>query len=150
MRRGLQQYRDLGAVRLLAPYLLLLAEICATGDLVAEALEAVNDAAELIEQTGEVRWIAETKRVKGEMLLLQSADNDADAVALFNEALAVAAGQGSRSFELRAATSLARRHLGRENGAEALTVLEPVYDGFTEGFDTRDLRVARGLLEQLR
>lgn len=150
MREGLRQYRELGAVRLLAPYLLLLAEVCAAGGLVDDALEAVDDAGELIRQTGEVRWTAETRRVKGEMLLLESADHRTDAAELFGEAVEIAATQRSLSIELRAATSLARLNCDRGDDAEALAVLAPVYDRFVEGFDTRDLRIARELLDTLR
>lgn len=150
LKDGLQQYRDLGAERLLAPYLLLLAELFAKPEHVAEGMQAVEEAAELIIRTGEVRWDAEIKRVKGEMLMVQSTDNTDAAETLYREALKIAAEQGCRSFELRAATSLARLLLSQNNVTEARDMLAPIYDWFTEGFDTRDLRQAADVLQELR
>jgi predicted ATPase len=149
MKRGLQQYRDLGAERLLAPYLLFLADVHADSRESEAALEAVTEAAGLIERTGEVRWAPEIKRVEGEMRLLQSADHADEAEALFREALAVADEQGCRSFELRAATSLARLLRDKADVPGAREALLPVYGTFTEGFGTRDLREASGLIETL-
>ena len=65
-------------------------------------------------------------------------------------ALAIAREQGARSFELRAATSLARLWRDQGKRAEARDLLAPVYATFTEGFTTRDLKDAKALLEELR
>ena len=91
---------------------------------------------------------ADLHRLKAE-LLLATGGGAADAEALFDRALSTAREQGSRSFELRAATSLAG--LWREQGkrAEARALLAPLYAWFTEGFDTRDLVEARALLDEL-
>jgi predicted ATPase len=72
------------------------------------------------------------------------------AEAHFNRALTIARAQQAKSWELRAATSLA--HLWRDQGkrAEARDLLAPVYGWFTEGFDTPDLKEAKSLLEQLK
>ena len=97
-------------------------------------------------------WLTpELLRLKGEILLLQSTPAFAETAAdLFWQALDWARRQGALSWELRAATSLTR--LLRDQGwsATATGVLQPVYDRFTEGFETSDLRSARTLLHALR
>ena len=67
----------------------------------------------------------------------------------FRQALDSARRQGALSWELRAATSLARLWHGQNRRAEALALLRPVYDRFTEGFDTADLKAAKALLDTL-
>jgi class 3 adenylate cyclase/predicted ATPase len=110
--------------------------------LIAEALEFVAS-------TGECDYEAELHRVKGELLLARSPSDPAGAEACFREALDVARQQSAKSFELRAATSLARLWQRQGRGQDARDLLAPVYDWFTEGFDTRDLRQAKTLLEGL-
>jgi len=68
----------------------------------------------------------------------------------FRQALDSARRQGALSWELRAATSLARLWYGQNRRTEALESLQPVYDRFTEGFDSADLRTAEALLDTLR
>jgi predicted ATPase/DNA-binding winged helix-turn-helix (wHTH) protein len=96
-------------------------------------------------------WLApELLRIKGELLLLQGTTGTTEAVEdVFRRALDGAREQGTPSWELRAATSLARllRHHGRT--ADATTCLQPVYDRFTEGFGTADLIAAKQLLDEL-
>lgn len=149
MKDALQRYRELGAERNLASYLLHLADICLSPEHFEEGTEAVDEAAELISHTGEVRWLPEIRRLNGELLLLRSEENAGEAGALFEEALQLARKHGCKSFELRAATSLARlmKNQGQDN--KARTTLAPVYEQFQEGFDTRDLQVASELLEAL-
>jgi predicted ATPase len=72
-----------------------------------------------------------------------------EAAALYHRALAIAREQGARSYELRAATSLARLLRDQGKRAEARDLLAPVYGWFTEGFDTRDLIEAKALLDEL-
>jgi hypothetical protein len=97
----------------------------------------------------EAGWIRpELLRLRGELLLLQTVPAAAkQSEDLFRQALDVAHQQGALSWELRAATSLARllRHQGRP--ADAIACLEPVYGRFTEGFDTADLMAAKRILE---
>ena len=89
-------------------------------------------------------------RVKGELLLLQGApDGRGDGRGSFRQALDWARRQGALSWELRAATSLARLLRDQGRSAEALALLQPVYDRFTEGFETADLKAARNLLNTL-
>ena len=148
MQAGLKAYRDLGAERNLASYLLLSATLCLTPELCGQGLAALDESSRLIERTGEARWAAEILRVRGELLLLESPANTEDAEALFSEALDIAAAQGCKAFELRAATSLARLRHAEGDAAAIDEILRPVYDWFTEGFDTADLKHARVLLER--
>ena len=102
-----------------------------------------------VEHTGERYYEAEIHRLKGELLLQQNSDNQAEAETCFHHALEIARNQQAKSFELRAATSLA--HLWQEQGKrqEAHDLLAPVYGWFTEGFDTADLQDAKALLDAL-
>jgi predicted ATPase/DNA-binding winged helix-turn-helix (wHTH) protein len=114
--------------------------------------EAVLDGAfERTERTGGRWYVAELLRIRGELLLLKSAEEAASAAEdQFRQALVCARQQGALSWELRAATSLARLLRDRGRPADALAVLQPVYSRFTEGFDTADLKTATALLDALR
>jgi predicted ATPase len=92
---------------------------------------------------------SELRRLRGELLLDQYEGNSEKAEGLFREALDIARGQKAKSLELLAATSLARLWQRQGKTAEARALLQPVYDWFTEGFDTRDLKDAKALLDEL-
>ena len=113
------------------------------------AWRCVDQAMTAIASSGE-RWCeAEVHRVAGE-IALQSPERDAaKAETYFERALSVARQQQAKSWELRAAMSMAR--LWRDQGKrdEARELLAPVYGWFTEGFDTLDLKEARALLDEL-
>jgi predicted ATPase/DNA-binding winged helix-turn-helix (wHTH) protein len=97
----------------------------------------------------EERWLnAELSRIKGELLLLRSASG-AEAEKHFLQALNLARRQGALSWELRAATSLARLWRDQARSHDALELLAPVYDRFTEGFATADVRAAKLLIEEI-
>ena len=119
------------------------------GDL-DEALRIIGEALDDTEQTGE-RWSeAEIHRLKGTLLLRQETpEAAAQAEVCFERSLQVARGQSAKAWELRTATSLARLwvHHGRLKQAQEL--LAPVYDWFTEGFETPDLLDAKALLDEL-
>jgi adenylate cyclase len=110
-------------------------------------LATLVEAFALVEETDERYCEAELHRVRGELLLMQGDETEAEAS--YERAIEVARRQNARSWELRAATSLARlwRQQGRTD--EARQMLAEIYDWFTEGFDTPDLREARALLEEL-
>ena len=115
----------------------------------ADGLAAAEQAIERAEHT-KARWLLpELLRIKGELLLLQAATTGATAAAEdhFRQALDWARRQDALSLELRAAASLARLLHDQSSPADAKTVLQPVYDRFTEGFDTADLKAARALLD---
>jgi class 3 adenylate cyclase/tetratricopeptide (TPR) repeat protein len=113
------------------------------------ARERVREGLDHIERTRETMLEAEVHRVAGEIALLSPDHDTADAKLCFQRALEIARAQQARSWELRAAMSLAR--LWRDEGqrAEAHDLLAPVYGWFTEGFDTLDLKEAKALLEEL-
>lgn len=115
-----------------------------------EALSEIDSSLAMIEQTGERVCEAETLRVKGTLLLRQDTANAAAAEACFEKAINIARQQSAKSWELRAATSLARVWRSQDRRQEAYDVLAPIYDWFTEGFDTVDLKNARALLEALK
>ena len=109
----------------------------------------VGEAMTTIETTKE-RWFeAEANRLAGEFSLKPPEQDAAKAQAYFDRALSVAREQQARSWELRAAMSMAR--LCRDQGKrdEARDLLAPVYGWFTEGFDTLDLKEAKNLLDEL-
>ena len=88
-------------------------------------------------------------RTGGEIALLSPSSDAAKAEAYFNRALAVARQQQAKSWELRAAMSLASLWRDQDKPQQARELLAPVYGWFTEGFDTRDLKEAKALLEEL-
>jgi predicted ATPase len=113
---------------------------------------AVAEGAIARSEQNEGRWaIAELLRVKGELLLLQGAPAAAAAAEdHFRQALGWARRQGALSWELRAAMSLARLLHDQGRPADAIALLQPVYDQFTEGFETADLKTAKALLDTLQ
>lgn len=149
IRQGLSGWESTGA-RLLRPYFLaLLADAMAPAPRHDPALDLLDEALAVSEATGERFYQAELYRLKGERLLTgprQRGSVEA-AAACFEQALGVARRQAALSLELRAAMSLARLHRGRAEYRRARAGVLSVYERFTEGFDTPDLRDARALLD---
>jgi len=115
-----------------------------------DAWRCIGEAMAAMETTKE-RWCeADIHRTAGEIALMSPEPDAAKAEAYFDRALAVARAQQAKSWELRAATSMAR--LWRDQGKrdEARNLLAPVYGWFTEGFETLDLKEAKALLDELR
>jgi predicted ATPase len=114
-----------------------------------DAWRCIGEAMTSVETTKEKWSEAEVNRMAGEIALLSPQPDAPRAEAYFERALAVARQQQAKSWELRASMSLAR--LWRDQGKvqKARELLAPVYGWFTEGFDTRDLKEAKTLLEQL-
>ena len=115
-----------------------------------DARRSIDDAIDKVERSKEKWCEAEVHRIAGEIVLKSpQAEAAAKAEAYFERALAVARRQQAKSWELRAAMSMAR--LWRDQGKrdEARDLLAPVYGWFTEGFDTLDLKEAKGLLDGL-
>jgi predicted ATPase len=142
MRQGLDASRATGA-NLITPYwLALLASAHGRLGQAKEGLAATTEALAEVARTGERFWEAELHRLNGQLLLECDAANEAEAEACFHRAIETARAQKARSWELRAATSLARLWRDQGKPEEARELLAPVYDWFTEGFDTADLRAA--------
>lgn len=114
-----------------------------------DALEVIDDILRHMADTGERMVEAEARRIKGEILLAHSEAAAGDAETEFLEAVETARRQNAKSWELRAASSLARLWQSQGKRREARDLLAPVYDWFTEGFDTADLKEAKALLTEL-
>jgi class 3 adenylate cyclase/predicted ATPase len=114
-----------------------------------DAWSHIGEAITAVETTKETWYEAEVHRIAGEIALMSPERDLAKAEACFERALAVARAQQAKSWELRAAISVAR--LWRDQGKrdEAREILAPVYGWFTEGFDTLDLKQAKALLDEL-
>jgi predicted ATPase len=115
-----------------------------------EAWHWIGEAMARVESTKEKWAEAEIHRVAGEIALRSPVPDAARAESYFDPSLAIARRQQAKSWELRTATSYAR--LMRDQGRlqEAYELLAPVYGWFTEGFDTADLKEAKGVLDGLR
>jgi predicted ATPase len=150
LRTALDELRETGSALRDSAFLCALVEGLAGAGQVAEGLAAVDQALKRSESSGE-RWcIAELLRVKGELILLENGPGAAAAAEdHFREALDSARRQGALSWELRAATSLAGMWRGQGRSKQARELLAPVFDRFTEGFDTADLKATKALLGEL-
>jgi tetratricopeptide (TPR) repeat protein len=146
LRAGLAS--RLGAMRLRLYGLTRLAEALAGQGAHEAALGTAREGLKAQEETGHRQWEAELYRVEGIALLGLKRIEDAETA--LREALRVARRQQAKSYELRAATSLARLWGEQGRRAEARELLAPVYGWFTEGFDTADLKDAKVLLDQLQ
>jgi class 3 adenylate cyclase/predicted ATPase len=149
VREGMAAWQATGAA-LLVPYFgALLADVCDHLGHPEDGLQALTEADALMAQHEERWWEAEVKRLRGVLLLRQTMPPQEEAETCFHQALAIARQQRAKSLELRAAMSLARlwQQQGKRN--DARTLLAPIYDWFTEGFDTADLQEAKALLAAL-
>jgi predicted ATPase len=114
------------------------------------AEQMLTEALAIVNQTGE-RWAeAELYRLQGQWLLQQAVPDEQHSAICLQKALAIARSQQAKSWELRAATSLARLWQQQGKRQEAYDLLAPVYHWFTEGFATADLQDAKALLEALQ
>jgi predicted ATPase len=148
LERGARAYRASGAVHWRGTHLGLRGRVLALQGRLDEARDVLGEALTHARRTGE-RWFeAELDRLTGEVLARGGRVEEAEAS--FSRALGVARSQGARMWELRAATCLARVRVERGEPRKAYELLAPVYDWFTEGFDTPDLREAGELLDGLR
>ena len=148
-RQGIARCRDRDALTWLPLLLGLQSETCLRARRPDGGLPYVSEALELADRTGQRCWQAELKRIKGELLLAVSSDNRNHAERCFSRAFDSARHPGARSWELRAATSLARLWQDEGNREDARKLLAPIYGAFTEGFETPDLRDAKALLASL-
>jgi predicted ATPase len=148
INQGLIALRATGAEMRRPYFLALLAEAHGTLGEPEAGLKVLVEALVHVEHTGDRYYEAEIHRLKGELLLQQHLDNQAEAEACFHKALDIARSQQAKSFELRSATSLARLWQQQGKRQEAHDLLAPVYGWFTEGFDTADLKDTKALLDE--
>jgi predicted ATPase len=147
LRSGLSAHRATGAEVWVPHFIALLASACEIAGQIEEAVSLLNDALQIAERTGEHWFAAELNRCKGQ-LLLRHGHSDA-AEKLYRKALSIVREQEAKLWELRAAMSLARLRRDQGRRADARDLVASVYGWFTEGFDTRDLKDAKALLDQL-
>lgn len=167
---GLAAWRA-GGSELLRPYFLsLLAEVQLDRGQTQEGLQTLDEALQAVEEQSERFYEAELYRLKGESLLAQKVQGSkfkvqrrkrlrtedselrtdfSEAEDCFQRAISIARAQAAKSWELRATLSLARLWEGRGKATDARQMLSEVYNWFTEGFETVDLRKARAMLDQL-
>jgi predicted ATPase len=146
--QGVADLRSQGARLGRSYHLALLADACAQAGRPEESVTILAEAQTFADANEEHIWQAEIHRLRGESLLQLDPMAVHDAESSFQKALEVAHRQQARSLELRAAMSLARLWIGQDKTAEAHELLAPLYHGFTEGFQTHDLRQAKALLDQ--
>jgi len=149
MTSGITALRSTGATLWMPSHLSRLARAHADLGQFDDAWRCIDEAMTAVETTKE-RWCeAEINRIAGEIALLSPQPDAARAEACFERALVVARKQQAKSWELRAAISMARLWRDQGKWQQARELLAPVYGWFTEGFDTRDLKEAKALLDVL-
>ena len=126
----------------------MLAGACHEMGQIDSGLSVAEEGLALVEKNEERFWEADLHRVKGELLMAQGATAAGESCQ--ERAIEIARHQQARSLELRAATSLARLWQSEGKRKEAYDLLAPVYNWFTEGFDTKDLKEAKALLDELK
>jgi predicted ATPase/DNA-binding winged helix-turn-helix (wHTH) protein len=149
-------FEELGETGIIAPRFMRFAAVYVAEALgqtgqTFDGLVVIDEAIGRAERTNELWELAELMRVKGELLLMQSTSrhDEADAENCFRQALDVACRQDALSWEARAAASLVRLLRDRGRPVDGKELLQPIYDRFTEGFDTADLKSAKALLDAL-
>lgn len=150
LRTAFDELSEAGLIGLFMPFLGPMAEGLGAAGQTVQGLAAIDQALSQCKRTDE-RWnMAELLRIRGELLLLEGAQEDAAAAEdHYRQGLDWARCQGALSWELRCATSLARLWRDQARSKQARALLAPVYDRFTEGFDTADLKTAKALIDEL-
>ena len=146
---GIATYRSTASTASVSWYLSYLARAYADVNQFNHAWRCVGEAITEVETTKETWNEADIRRTAGEIGLMSPEPDAAKAEAYFEHSLAVARKQQAKSLELRAAMSIARLWRSQGKPQQARELLAPVYGWFTEGFDTRDLKEAKALLDEL-
>ena len=146
---GIAALRTMGATANMPIYLSHLARAYAELGQFEQAWRCIDEAMAAGETTKEKWCEAEIHQTAGELTLLLPEPNAAKAQAHFASALAISREQQAKSWEPRTATSMARLWRGQGKRQQARDLLAPIYDWFTEGFDTLDLKQAKALLDEL-
>jgi predicted ATPase len=147
MREGMALWRATGAQALHTYYRLRIAEVYGLAGDAAQGLRVIEETLMALDRYDERFCEAELYRIKGRLVLLRSAAEEEMAEACFLKGLETARHQGAKSLELRAAMDLARLWLRQGKVKQAHDLLAPVYNWFTEGFETADLNEARALID---
>jgi hypothetical protein len=148
LRDSINDFVEAGAGLRLPYYYSLLARANMKAGRLKEGLDALDLALKVAVQNNEHWWDAELHRLQGELMLLQGESVDV-VEQVFYHSIEIAGSQSAKSLELRAAISLARLWQANSRSAEAKQLLIPLYEWFTEGFDTPDLQTTRALLTEL-
>jgi hypothetical protein len=146
LRSCLESLRQGRSETLYTTFLTHLAEGLAKAGRFGESLAPATEALQRTERHDAFWWMPEALRIKGEILMQSNLSDPKSIEDCFTRSLACARRQGALSWELRAATSLARQWKQGGRPADADALLKPIYARFTEGFGTADLRAARTLL----
>ena len=149
MRRGLAIMEGTGTLTCFTRLLARLADACRKMNAIREGLLAVNEALEVVQKYDERYVEPELYRLKGELLWMRG-EPDNEIEKCFQQALELSRRRLAKSWELRAATSLARLRKKQGRQKEAYEVLSGVFGWFSEGFEFPDLKEAKALLEELR
>src|SRR5262249_30051339 len=149
IQQSLAMARAAGRELLRQNFHLLLAEAFMRAGRLNDAVSALKDATSAVRNLDTRHWKAEIYRLNGELLLKQSDSNGDEAWNCFKHAIEIAGTQSAKSLELRATMSLAQLLIKQGRRDEARTQLADVYNWFTEGFDTADLKDAKALIDKL-
>ena len=147
--QGIDAHRQTGSTTNRPYGSALLAEAFVKVGRAEEALDALSEPLATLGETSDRSYEAELYRLKGELMLMRSASNANEAERLFHAAIETARHQKAKSLELRATMSLSRLLRDTDRRDEARAMLADIYNWFTEGFDTADLKDAKALLEEL-
>jgi len=155
MRQGIAEYQQTATSLLRPQFLGLLSEVLGKAGDFVDALGQMDEALRLAHRNGDASYLPELHRIRGELLLMQAKGNFnsrtcADAEECFRRSIKIAQRQEAKSWELRTSVSLARLYQSQNRTEEAREVLTLVFDWFTEGFETKDAREAKTLLDELR
>jgi DNA-binding NtrC family response regulator/predicted ATPase len=147
---GLAAAQAAGTLMPIAPlYKLVLADAYLQRGAAEEGLRVIDETLAGMTVTGERVWHSEFHRLKGELLLVRSSSNHEAAETCFRQALEIARVQGARSWQMRAATSLGRLLVRQNRAHSARQIVSDLYNWFTEGLETADLRDAKRLLDEV-
>jgi adenylate cyclase len=147
MQQGLADFRGSSSEARLPYYLTLLAGAYGKAGQVQAGLKHLGEALDFAKKNNDDWYSAETHRLMGD-LMLQSGEAE-KAETCFQKSLDISRRQKARTLELRAAVSLARLWLEQDRPAKARNMLEGIFNWFSEGFDTVDLKIARQLIDEL-
>jgi predicted ATPase len=150
LQQGIDRYQKAGARLWLPMFLILEADTYAKSGRDEAALRTIERALDLCEETGECWAVAEVLRTKAAILQSTGRATYEEVEAILLRSLEIARHQQALSWQLRTSCDLARLWQRQRRNRAALKLLQSVYDQFTEGFDTADLREAQMLLRNLR